>query len=202
MDKRYLHHLWTRIRPVKTWWFLAGLVLCAAICGLALRHNYATMVKLRTQVYTADANNVDVVGALDRLRAYVNTHMNTNLETGDGVYPPIQLTHTYDRLKKAESDRVSAATQQVYTDAQHYCEGLYPANQSISGRLRVPCIEQYVKDHVVVAKTIPDALYKFSFATPRWSPDAAGIFLVLSIVFLALTVLRFIAGRLLERVTR
>jgi len=201
MSKRYLHHLWTRLRPIKTWYLLAAFVLSAGICGLALRANYSTMVELREAVYQADQANGNVEQALQELRAFVNAHMNTNLGRDSGtVYPPIQLKYTYERLKKAEQDRVNAANSQVYTDAQHHCERLYPA--SFSGGPRVPCIAQYVKDHGTQAKTIPADLYRFSFATPRWSPDLAGWTLVLSVLFLVLTVVRFLLGRILQAIVK
>jgi hypothetical protein len=158
------------------------------------------MMALRSDVYAADKNNVDVVGALNKLRSFVNAHMNTSLERKNGVYPPIQLMYTYERLQKAEKDRVNAANSQVYTDAQNHCERLFPG--SFSGGPRVPCIEQYVKEHVTTAKPIPQELYRFNFASPPWSPDLAGITKALAIFFLAMTILRFVAGRALERLTR
>ena len=201
MNKRYLHHLWTRVRPVKVWYFLIACAVCAGICALSLRTNYSTMTKLRADVYTADTNNTDVVGALQRLRAYVNGHMNTSLETNSGVYPPIQLKHTYERLQQAEQTKAEAGNSQVYTDAQHHCEQLYPG--SFSGGPRVPCIEQYVKDHGGAAvKQIPDSLYKFDFASPSWSPDLAGYSLVFATIFLSLAAVRFIVGRILTHLTR
>jgi hypothetical protein len=201
MNKRYLHHLMTRLRPIKFWYFLIACVVFAGIGALALRGNYSTMSKLRTDVYTADQTNNDVVGALQRLRSYVNSHMNTSLETKSGVYPPIQLKHTYERLQAAEKAKAETGNAQVYTDAQKHCEQLYPG--SVSGGPRVPCIEQYVKDHGgAVAKQIPDALYKFDFASPRWSPDLAGYNIVLAVLSLGLAVLRFIVGRILGHLTR
>jgi hypothetical protein len=200
MNKRSIHHLLSRIKPIKTWYFLVAFLICAAVSVLALRHNYATMVELRNDVYTADKNDTDVLGSLNRLRAYVNSHMNTDLASSNGIYPPIHLTYTYERLKKAEQDKVNDANSKIYTDAQHYCENLFPG--SFSGGPRVPCIEQYVKDHGAAAKTIPDALYKFNFASPNWSPDAAGWSMVLSCVFLALAVIRFLLGRVLESLAK
>jgi len=201
MNKRYLHHVWTRIRPYKIRYFFMACLVCAFLCALSLRNNYAHMVKLRDAVYTADTNNGDVIGALQALRSFVNGHMNTSLDTNSGVYPPIQLKHTYERLQAAEQAKAQGANTQTYTDAQHYCEQLYPG--SFSGGPRVPCIEQYVKDHGgAVATKIPDALYKFDFASPRWSPDLAGIMLVLAVFTLLLTILRIAVGALLEHITR
>jgi len=196
MNKRTFHHLWVRLRPVRTWYLLVACLLFGLVSIVALRDNYTTMRVLRSQVYAADEQNADVVGALNRLRSHVNNHMNTSLTADSTVYPPIQLMHTYQRLQKAEQDRVNAASTQIYTDAQHYCEQLYPG--SFSGGPRVPCIEQYVKEHGVKANPIPEAIYKFNFATPRWSPDLAGIMLALSALFAVLTILRFVAGRVLE----
>ncbi|HSW98802.1 MAG TPA: hypothetical protein VLF71_03115 [Candidatus Saccharimonadales bacterium] len=197
MDKRYLHHLWTRIRPIKTWYLLAAFVLCGAVCAFSLRHNYVRMTQLRSAVYSADQNNANVEQALQNLRAYVGAHMNTSLAGSDGVYPPIQLKYTYARLQQTEQDRVNTTNSQIYTDAQHTCEAEFPG--SFSGGPRVPCIEQYVKDHGTTAKTIPDAMYKFDFASPSWSPDLAGISLVLSAVLLVLAAARLLLGTWLKR---
>jgi hypothetical protein len=201
MDKKYLHHLWTHIRPVKTWYLLALFLVSATVCVFALRSNNLTMAKLRDNVYQADKNSGNVEDTLQKLRSYVNAHMNTSLATGsDAVYPPIQLKYTYQRLQQAELEKVNGVNSQVYTDAQHYCEQLYPS--SFSGGPRVPCIESYVSQHGTKAKAIPDSLYKFDFASPEWSPDLAGWSLFLSIVFLVLTIVRFGLGAWLKSVTK
>jgi hypothetical protein len=203
MYKKQLHHLWRRIRPIKTWYLFAAFLLCATVCAFTLRNNNLTMVSLRNQVYQADKDNADVEGALQKLRSYVNAHMNTNLSSGnESVYPPIQLKYTYERLQQAEQSKVTGSNDQVYSDAQHYCEQLYPG--SFSGGPRVPCIEKYVTEHgsSAKAKDIPASLYKFDFVSPRWSPDLAGWTMALSILLLALTVLRFLLGRLLRALTR
>lgn len=201
MDKRFLHHLWTRIRPIKTQYLALACLACCIVCVLALRHNNVGMIKLRDAVQATDQQNGDVEKALQELRSYVGAHMNTSLETSNGVYPPIQLKYTYDRLKKAEQDRVQAINSKIYTEAQESCEARFPG--SFFGGPRAPCIEQYVKEHPgAIAKTIPDALYKFSFVSPSWSPDLAGWSLVLSVVTVAFTVLRFALGRLLRISTK
>jgi hypothetical protein len=197
MNKRSLHHLWTKIRPIKTWYLLAAFLVCGICCALSLRHNYITMTQLRSAVYAADQNNTGVEQALQKLRSYVGAHMNTNLASADGVYPPIQLKYTYTRLQQAEQDRVNNVNSQIYTDAQHTCEAEFPG--SFSGGPRVPCIEQYVKDHGTDAHTIPDAMYKFDFASPPWSPDAAGVLLVLSALLFVLTAARLLLGTWLKR---
>lgn len=201
MNKKYLHHLWTRIRPVKTGYLLVAFLISAGVCILALRANYGGMVKLRDAVYQVDKNGGDVEQALQALRSYVGSHMNTNLDTGKGIYPPIQLKYTYERLIRSEQDRVRTANAKTYTEAQAYCETLDPS--SFYGRDRIPCIQNYIKNHPSAkVKAVPDALYKFDFASPRWSPDLAGWSLVLSIILLILSILRFILGRWLRAASK
>jgi hypothetical protein len=198
MDKKHLHHLWKRIRPVKTWYLLVAFLLCATVAVFALRHNYQVMVELRENVYQADREAGDVEGALQELRRHVNNHMNTNLTSGaESVYPPIQLKHTYERLVKARQERLKASNVDLYTAAQNHCEQQHP--ESFIGGPRVPCIEEYVREHGVGVnpdqEPIPDALYKFDFASPSWSPDLAGWSVLASAVLLVAAAVRFGLGR-------
>lgn len=202
MDKKQLHHLWTKIRPVKVW-YLATLFLLASVTAiLALRQNNLTMIQLRNDVYVADEKNQDVEAALQRLRSYVHGHMNTKLAQGsDAVYPPIQLKYTYQRLQDAEKARVQQSSATVYTDAQAYCER--QNSTDFSGRNRVPCIEKYVNEHPVAKEqAIPDAMYKFDFYSPSWSPDFAGFAVVIAVLLFVLLVLRLIAGRAFKHLAK
>jgi hypothetical protein len=200
MDKKYLHHVWTRIRPIKVRYLLVPFLISAGLCVVALRDNNLRMVELRQEVYAADEANGDVEGALQKLRTHVYSHMNTNLSSGSGVYPPIQLKYTYQRLQQAEKQRVTQDSAQIYTDAQIYCEQQNPGG--FSGRGRIPCIEEYVSAHTVKETSIPDAMYKFNFVSPRWSPDLAGYSLLASMLLLAALILRILAGFIFKALTR
>lgn len=201
MDKKRLHHLWTRIRSIKIWYLAAVFLASASISIFALRHNNLTMIHLREAVYQADEKGGDVEAALQNLRKHVYGHMNTNLAGGqNGVYPPIQLKHTYQRLQQAEKDRATQNSARIYTDAQNVCEQQHPTGFSGSGR--IPCIQKYVSDHGVAEKTVPPALYKFDFISPKWSPDLAGLSIAVASLSLLLLILRIVAGRLLKAATR
>ncbi|HSW85308.1 MAG TPA: hypothetical protein VLF79_01675 [Candidatus Saccharimonadales bacterium] len=179
-------HRQQRNSAIKPWYFLILALIFGLICIVALRANNQQMIKLRDVVYSADKDNGDVQTALNNLQIYVTSHMNTNLSTGTSVYPPIQLKYTYDRLVQAQQNSgINATNTQLYTDAQTFCQ----AQNSVdfSGHNRVPCIEQYVQAHGGAVTTpnqaqIPDSLYKFSFATPTWSPDLAGWTLLATII--------------------
>ncbi len=195
MNKRYLHHVWRKLKPFNMWFFFAGFVICLAIGVYAARQNNVTSIQLRNEVLQADKDNGDVEGAMQKLRAHMYAHMNSGLSTGS-LQQPIQLKYRYERLVDAENQRVATTNADIYTAAQNYCEKLYPTG--LSGGPRVPCIKQYVTDHGASEQTIPDALYKFNFVSPVWSPDLAGWSLLFTGVFLALFLIRFLMERCMK----
>jgi hypothetical protein len=154
------------------------------------RQNNLTAIRLRDKVLQVDKKNGDVEAALRELRSYTYAHMNSSLKGGQGsIYPPIQLKDRYDRLVAAEKARVEQANAQVTKGASAACAG---------NPTRLLCEQRYVVDHTQVAQPIPDALYKFDFVSPNWSPDVAGFSLLGSIIFLALFLIRFITERWLR----
>jgi hypothetical protein len=198
MDKRKLHHYWKRLTGVHYGFFL-GLCLISGITAVvALRNNNQHMIVLRDKVFQADKDNGDVETALRNLRGYVYGHMNTDLSSGNNpVKPPIQLKYRYERLIAASKTTAEADKSKIYSDAQAYCEKLYPG--SFYGGPRVPCISNYVDQHKVPdPQPIPDDLYKFDFVSPGWTPDLAGISLLLTALFFLL----FIASALSDRLLR
>jgi hypothetical protein len=181
MNKKTLHHIWTRLRPIKPWYFFALAIISGLICIFALRANNEHMITLRNAVYTADQNNSNVEQALQNLRRFVYSHMNTDLAAGpNAVHPPVQLKYTYDRLVQAESQRVEATNATLYTSAQAYCQATIP--NGFSGRYREACINQYVTTHGASAQPIPKNIYEFDFVSPKWSPDLAGWSLIVTIL--------------------
>jgi hypothetical protein len=201
LNKRKTHHLWTKLRVIKPWYLLIVSAVFALVFVFALRANYTHMTKLRDSVYQADQHNGDIATSLQNLRSYVYAHMNTNLSSGNtSIYPPIQLKYTYERLTQAAMQAATANNQQLYTDAQTYCQ--QQDSTDFSGRNRVPCITQYVSTHGVKITPVPDGIYKFDFISPRWSPDLAGWSLVLAILSFISFVILLIAGRIIRKRTR
>ena len=190
MSKKQSWHTWAH-HILKPWYFLALALLSGVICIFALRANNEHMLQLKQALYKADQNNTDVTQAIQNLQAYVTTHMNTSLSTGNtSVYPPIQLVGTYDRLVEAQSNLLQQQNNQIYTQAQEYCEQTYP-NATL--HTRVVCTEDYAASHgIKAAAPIPDSLYKFDFLSPRWSPDLAGWSMLIAIISLATAVVLFL----------
>lgn len=196
MNKRQLHHLWTKLRPVSYWYFVVLFLIFGVISLLALRQNNIKAIELRDKVLQVDEANGDVEAALRELRSHVYSHMNASLSGGEGsIKQPVQLKYRYERLVRDEKQRVSAINEKVYTDAQNHCERQIPTGTIAS---RVPCVQDYVSKNTVNEKPIPDALYKFDFAAPAWSPDLAGWSLVLTAVFALLAIFRFLLEKYLK----
>jgi hypothetical protein len=114
--------------------------------------------------------------------------MNADLASDNGIYPPIQLKYRYERLVKAQEDQLTATNNQVYADAKRICEQQIPVDNA--GNSRAQCAQEYVDAHGAKTQPINDALYKFNFASPLWSPDIAGWSVVIASVFLILFILR------------
>lgn len=190
MNKRKLHHYWVKLRPISYWYFGILFVLTGTVSVLALRQNNLEMIRLREAVVAADEVGSGVEDALQELRSHVHVHMNTNLTSGSSaIRPPIQLTNTYDRLVRAERERVAAINQKVSDDAVRICEARFPAGQI---QPRAQCVQEHISRNTVQErKGPPKELYQFDFVSPLWSPDLAGFSLLLSSVFLLLFVLRY-----------
>lgn len=180
--------MWSKIKVLSPWYFLGLSIISAVICISALRQNNLNMVKLRDAVFAADKANGDVETSLRNLREYIYAHMNTNLNSGNSVKPPIQLKYRYDRLVAAEKKRVGADSTKIYNSAQKYCESFI--SHEVFGGANIKCVQDYVKSHGAKEIAIPDSLYKFDFVSPVWTPDLAGLSMAATILFAVLFVFR------------
>jgi hypothetical protein len=197
MNKRKLHHVWRKTQKLSYRYFLVGFVLWATIAVFALRNNNLTALKLRDEVLQVDQQNGDVEASLRALREFIYGHMNTSLASSTSVYPPIQLKYRYERLVEAE--KAKAPQSNPTADAQAYCEANFP--ESFYGAGRLPCIQNYIDTHPIqeaAPPNIPDSLYKFDFASPRWSPDLAGWSIVLAGLFGLTFVISFVLERWMQ----
>jgi hypothetical protein len=190
MDKRYLHHVWAKLRPLSHWYLLAACLSLGVVFILSYRQNNIRMIELRDKVFAADETNGDIETALRDLRSYVYGHMNARLvNSSTAIKPPIQLKYTYERLTAQEKARVDAKNAQIRTEAESICKAKFPTTHNATGIQ--PCIEGYMLEKGATEQPIPKELYQFDFISPAWSPDVAGWSLVLTVIFGILFIVRF-----------
>lgn len=186
-----------RLKIIRPEFILIFAIVMTLASGYSLRQNNLKMLELRKQVEIADQSGGDIEGALRNLREFVYSHMNTNLSTGSTIKPPIQLKTQYEKLLAEETERVKQANNQVNITATNVCNAQFPSGGF--NQAKVTCIQEYVSANAVKPRDIPTEFYKFDFVSPKWSPDLAGISLVLAILAYALWVLRIVVDRLLVR---
>ncbi len=196
LSRKVLKQSLGKIKKVPLWVLFAASILMMFISALSLRANNQNMIKLRDAVFIADEQDGDVEKALQELRKYVYSHMNTDLAPGENaIRPPIQLKYRYERLVAAEQANSQTGSGDIYQEAQAYCEKQHPSG--FSGSNRLPCIREYLDTRGVRSTdtnvSIPEDLYKFDFASPRWSPDLAGWSLVIAVLLFAAFLVLFTA---------
>ncbi len=157
---------------------LSAIFATTFVVGLVRNSNGA--VERYNTLIAVDKAGGDVETALNDLRSYIYGHMNTEIGGPNSIYPPIQLSGTYDRLVANEKTRVDNANDNLYKEAQVYCEKNSP--HGFSGRNRIDCINAYIDKNGAKVASIDDSLYKYDFVAPRWSPDVAGLSLLALIV--------------------
>jgi hypothetical protein len=198
MNKRKLHHYYSKSRFVSSKLLIVLLLISTLITIFSLRQNNLNAIKLRDSVLQADEKGRDVEAALKKLRLYTYSHMNTNLTSGaTSTQFPVQLKFTYDRLVAAEKDRVSKNNEKIYADAQAICEQRFPVGLSGSGR--IPCIEEYVAQNGAKEQPIQDSLYKYNFVSPLWTLDLAGVSLLITILLAIFLIIKTIIDRHIKK---
>lgn len=194
MNKRKLYHWHKKLSIINAWYFLAIAIIFLIIGINGLRQNSLTTARLRQVVITADQQGGDSEKALRELRSFVFAHMNTDLSSGPTpIKPPIQLKGQYERLLAAEKERVKQKNVAVTAEAEAACASQFPSNGP--NVARVTCAQDYIAQNATKERAIPGELYKFDFKSPAWSPDLAGISLLLSCAGFVLFALRLITER-------
>jgi hypothetical protein len=158
-------------------------VVSISLAVFGLISNSESAKERYDRLIAVDQAGGDVEEALNELRTYIYSHMNTQIGSELGIRPPIQLKGTYDRLVAEEEARVARANEALYEEAQAFCERTQP--QGFFGATRLQCIESYIDQNGVSVepKVIDDSFYKFDFVPPRWSPDLAGFSILAACIF-------------------
>ncbi len=148
-----------------------------------LRLNNIDMLERRQAVTDADTlgDEAKLKTALSGLQDYVTHHMNTDL--GKGV--PLQAS--YSRAVDSIFNQTSDLDQKskVYQEAaKEECQRLWKGGVASFRNDYVQCVVQKVGAQAPSAELgtkLPRAdLYYFDYVSPRWSPDLAGLSVLLT----------------------
>lgn len=194
MDKGKLHHWWRVLRGVKTWQLVLLLLVFGLLSTWLLRQNNLGMIERRNLVKMADEQAKDVHKALANLQVYVAAHMNTSM--GDkGVY----LEHTYQKAYERavqEAMQSGNSTNDIYTRADKECQTTF--SKTASYQAYAQCVADKIaalgggNDPLSALKAPATDLYRYNFISPLWTPDAAGIFVAITLFIAALLVARIV----------
>ena len=195
------------IRRSEHW--VSWLLLVISLAGLAvasaffLRQNNLNMVKLRDELAQADkSGKVEVVNqAARKLQRYVAGHMNTT--TGRVA---LQTLYNQAAQKALEEAKPAEVDSSGYNLAANACRSQLT---SYGYQSWASCVANRVgirQTTELAGATMPDPdLYYVEYAPARWSPDFAGITLVLLIVnaiILTVKLVSMIVGAIRQRLRR
>jgi hypothetical protein len=187
--RKWLH----RLRALKNWQLLVLLLIMTIVSATLLRLNNLGMVERRTAVIAADEKGDKEVlrTRIVELQTYISHHMNTSLEGG------LYLTHTYERDRDAAlaaAESVTNPSSAVYQQASIECRSRFQGGVASFRNDYVQCVVEKVgsiapqSDPTAGLKLPKGDAYRISFASPLWTPDLAGLS-VLICVLLILTVI-------------
>lgn len=199
MNKRKLHHYWTKIRGVKTWQLILLALFFGWLSIYSLRQNSLNLEPKIQAVIVADKNNQGIEEAINDLGDYVTHHMNADLPR------PIQLENSYNRAVEKAYDKAlkDLRSGTLLEEAKQVCQQL-----GVIVSAGPQCIQDYLDknwnpDRGSLVVDFPDsALFTYHFAAPSWSPDMAGWSIFITTVLLILIVGRVTAQIVVRRIFR
>lgn len=204
---RTLRHRLKMIGRLKTWQLLVLLLMMTLVSATLLRHNNLEMVERRTAVINADEQGDREIlrSKIVDLQSYISQHMNTSLQGG------LYLTHTYERDRDAA---LSAAGNQsnpnsaIYQQASIECRARWKGGVASFRNDYVQCVVEKVgslspQSDPAVSLKLPKAdAYKISFASPLWTPDLAGLCVLICALIILAIVVRFVTLLVLRMILR
>ncbi len=191
-DKRQVRRNIRRLQHVKTWQLVVLLVLVGFIAATFLRLNSVGMSQRRDAVLQADkTGDTEAIKArLFALQRYVSSHMNADMGS-------IYLENQYRRDSQRAIDSASSVGNpngNIYKKAQEVCAPKFTHYSQAYLQCTVDYLAQYTPaDDPASAVNLPKAdAYRYSFVSPLWSPDFAGLSVLVFLLILLMIFARLI----------
>ncbi len=202
-ENRIVRRNLKRVQAVKTWQLVILLFLSLFVSATFLRLNNTGMIQRREAVANADksGNSEEIAQRIYDLQRYAAAHMNAD----PGA---IYLQQQYNRDVKA-AVTLASGDLDGYDTPQARADAICNPNLQSHGYSKEyqDCMltELSREGQVVDPSTIKlpnPALYRYSFASPLWSPDFAGWSVVVSILLLLAIVVRIVIVLVLRLLLR
>lgn len=192
IDKKRLHKSIKQLQHIKTWQLIVILLLVSLVSVMFLRMNNLNMLERRDAVVAADkkGDRKAIKASLIDLRNYVSHHMNTSLDRG------VDLRYSFDRDVKAaiaKAQKAGDTSGSAYRQADAACKKRFTGGVSSFRNDYVQCVvnkTDNLKTGQPELKLPNKELYHYNFASLIWSPDLAGLFVVLSGVIVVMIIIR------------
>lgn len=199
VDKRTVRRSIKQLQVIKTWQLVILLILLLFIAATFLRLNNTGMISRRNAVAAADkSGDIDQISQrLYDLQRYAAAHMNAD----PGVlYLHDQYNRDVQRQAEAASQTGSLKALEIRRQAEEVCKPQFNGWSPAYVQCYVNELNKHPSDEVSAQLTPPSsALYRYSFVSPRWSPDFAGWSLVLS-ALVTLVIIGRLIGLILLRI--
>lgn len=207
INRTSLSRFYRWLRHIKTWQLLIILVIGLVVSASLLRLNSLEMKKLTDAVVAADqsGDRAAIKTALVRLQQHIAAHMNTTLTNG------IYLEKEYDRALEVWDKNAQSVTNPnaaVYQQASIECRSRFVGGVASFRNDYVACVAERVKalgvaeDPSKVAARPQAQSFHYDFASPLWSPDAAGFSVLFCGVIFSVIVLRILAAGILRAILK
>ena len=192
-DKRQVKKSIRQLQRVKTWQLLILLILTSFIAATFLRLNNIGMMQRREAVLAADkAGNVETIQSrLYDLQRYSAEHMNS--ETGVFYLEQQYRRDAQKAVDAAKSD--DNPNGNINAKAEAVCRPQY----TVWSPAYVQCFTDELSKYPPSPDptqnvTLPStSLYRYSFTSPLWSPDFAGLAVIVCLVILLMIVIRLVS---------
>jgi hypothetical protein len=196
-DKRQVRQSIKRLQRIKTWQLLVLLLLMGFVAATFLRLNNIGMAERRAAVLAADKaatqplDSAVVQNRLYDLQRYVAGHMNT--DTG-----PFYLEGQYRRDAPKKVDKAKESNNSgvnINAEAEAVCKPRFTVWSPAYVQCFADELAKYPpsEDPLQNVSLPSTELYRYSFASPIWSPDFAGWSVVICTVIIVMIIARLLS---------
>lgn len=202
-DTSRIKHSIKDLQRVKTWQLIVLLIIVGFIAATFLRLNNIGMVQRRDAVISADQEGDEeaTINRLYDLQRYVSSHMNTDL--GRGVY----LENGFNRdLQEWQQGQYGDGNPNgnIYKKAQEVCAPQFSNYSFAYLQCTTNELAKYPAADDPASETSKprQEAYIHAFSAPIWSPDFAGLSVLVAGVILLLIIVRLMGIAVLQLMLR